>query len=102
MGLSTLSGGFLEGYTSPAIPTLLQNSSFVETGFTDDTDEETSELTTILPEVESTTIADWTEENTTLVKRDVMNANSTLIPDVEVEVRKLFTELHLTEEVNLQ
>ncbi|XP_047497926.1 facilitated trehalose transporter Tret1-2 homolog isoform X1 [Penaeus chinensis] len=98
MGLSTLSGGFLEGYTSPAIPTLLQNSTFAETGFTDDTEEETSELTTILPDVESTTIADWIEENTTLVKRDVMNANSTLMPDVEVEVRKLFTELHLTEE----
>lgn len=101
MGLSTLSGGFLEGYTSPAIPNLLQNSTLAETGFTDDTEEETSELTTILPDVESTTIADWIEENTTLVKRDVMNANSTLRPDVEVEVKKLFTELHLTEEVNL-
>lgn len=98
MGLSTLSGGVLEGYTSPALPTLLlENSSDIRAVqnfdiITDNTTNMGMDSTGISGEMSVT-------ENLFLSINET-DAGITQEPDELQDVEEQHTSFRLTEEVN--
>ncbi|XP_042239371.1 sugar transporter ERD6-like 4, partial [Homarus americanus] len=96
MGLSTFSGGVLEGYTSPAIPTLLQEGS------TDNLTEvsnflDTSISATISPSFSNTTEFD-AYNNSFLLKQTESVYNSAVVMNNGSKISEQLTDLYLTEE----
>lgn len=96
MGLSTLSGGVLEGYTSPAIPTLLQEDTYDnQTDVTLMSD--VSTISTTLGSNFSSNAGPVTHNNSYLLNSNNSNDDLSVLLRGETEL-ELSTDLFLTEE----
>ncbi|KAK8736442.1 hypothetical protein OTU49_005008 [Cherax quadricarinatus] len=96
MGLSTLSGGVLEGYTSPAIPTLLQEPSYYNLTDVSVSSDISTINTTVSPNFSNDTKFLTNNESHLLNQNDSVDGLSVLMSgETEME---LLIDLYLTEE----
>lgn len=96
MGLSTISGGVLEGYTSPAIPTLLQENSFNLTDVSLSTNISMIN-NTVDPSFNSDIEVD-TYNNSFLLNQNGSVSDLRVVMSEGPEIKKLPTDLYLTKE----